>query len=471
MSERKTTKAGKENKEKQSKSTSDQPQSPRSGKTASGSRSTTAGADTGKKEHKAKTEAQAAAGTAPQAGPAPASGGGKGGSFIAILALMVAAGGVAAGYKLWQENQTVDRRLEERSGQIANRLQDVQRRLNALDGRVGELASTSQDIQPRLDALRKEVEGRLAALGQDTRKQMEQQFSILQDSVNQLQARLEEKKPEAAQKPLWEPAEAEYLIRIADDSLRLRRDVVTALAALRAADQRLQAVGHPAFATTRRLLAEEINALLAVPRTDVAATAATLAGLQDRVAELPLKGGSSGASPAESAGQEEEGAAEAASGESGGWRGFFSDLWQALKSLVTVRRRDVTDEPLMTPAQTLYLSQNIQLKLETARLALLRGDEAAYHGALKAARQWISRYYEEEDAAVKEVLATLDKLDGITLNPELPSVKASLEAIQEVLASRAYLSAIVRPPRLALDNPGQARPPAAAMTANGGEQS
>ncbi|MFQ5488682.1 MAG: uroporphyrinogen-III C-methyltransferase [Gammaproteobacteria bacterium] len=377
---------------------------------------------------------------------------------------MLAGGGIVAGYLLWQKNQSVVSGLLAHDSRLEQRLGGLDNRAAAIEQQLQQLASANQDIEPSLATLRQTLDQKIAALKEENKAQISQEFAILQSAVNALQAKLEEKKP-LERKPLWEPAEAEYLIRIANDSLTLRGDVATALAALRAADQRLQAVGHPAFATTRRLLAEEINALLAVPQADIAAAANTLSSLQQRVTELPLRGRHATAAPAEVA-QESEPPAE----ELTGWRGFLHDIWQALKELVTVRRRDVSDEPLMAPERVLYLGQNLQLKLETAHLALLRGDEGAYHGALKTAAQWLERYYDGDDAAVREVRETLGRLDKIVVKPELPSLKASLEAIREVLASRAYLSARQLPLGLAANNQAQGWLPAVVLTVKGGEQ-
>ncbi len=394
----------------------------------------------------------------PPASAAPAK---SGSTLLAVLALVLAGGGLLAGYQLWQENQHVVSGLQERDSRLEQRLDGLDKRAAAIEQQLRQLAGSNQNIAPRLAALRETLDQELAALKEENKAQISQEFTILQNAVNALQTKLEEKKPQE-RKPLWEPAEAEYLIRIANDSLTLRGDVATALAALRAADQRLQAVGHPAFATTRHLLAEEINALLAVPQADIAAAAATLSSLQQRVPALPLKGRRATPAPA---------APESAPPEAArtGWRGFLHDIWQAFKELVTVRRRDVGDEPLMAPERVLYLGQNLQLKLETARLALLRGDEGVYHGALKTAAQWLARYYDGDDAAVKEVSETLGRLDKIVVKPELPSLKASLKAIREVLASRAYLSARQLPLGVAANNEAQGWLSAAAPTTKGGE--
>ena len=429
----------------------EQGKKPVSGKSQSAKPESPTGSTTKSPQKEGGSETTGA--TAPPPPPTKSGGGG----FLAVLALLLAGGGLAAGYQAWQGNETVVARLHEADAALEARLNELEQRTANMAGQLQSIASSNQNVGPQLAALRDRLEdqlkeavtaleGQVAAAKEDASNRIAQQFAILQDAVNALQAKLEEKKPEERQKPLWEPAEAEFLIRLADESLRLRGDVRTAVAALREADQRLQAVGHPAFATTRRLIAEEIQALLAVPQVDVPAALATLGNLQERVTELPLQN----ARRAATADDQEDAAevhaqAEEAGEELSPWRAFFRDLWDTIKSLVTVRRRDATDEPLIPPQRVLYLTQNLQLKLETARLALLRGDESAYHNAIQAAIGWISRYYVDDDEAVQEVLATLRQLDELVIRPELPSVKPSLEALREVLESRAYLSARTLP--------------------------
>ncbi len=360
----------------------------------------------------------------------------KSGVFLAFLALIVAIGGIVGGYQLWQKNLAVVGQLDNQTGQIAGqvetRFKETDQRIAQIESKVSQLAQATSGLEPKIASVQASLQSELKALDSRLNDKITGDFNILQQSLASLQEKLNEVKPE---EPVWEPEEVEYLIRIAIDSLQFKRDVGTAVAALTAADNRLREIGHPAFANTRRMIADDLNALLAVPKADIAGAAFTLSSLQDAVTRLPLPG--SGTTHA----AEEGGAAEEDEVKEEGWKGFFLGMWQAFKDLVTVRHREQPEQPILPPEEHEYLVQNLQLKLETARLALLRRDEQVYHDSLKAIKDWINKYYDTNDAAVSGALASLDKLDQMVVNPELPSLTASLNAIREVIASQAFATA------------------------------
>ncbi len=424
-----------------------------------------------------------------------------GGGFMALLALLLAGGGLVAGYQALQQNQATVGELAARSDRLEARLntlderataleqglaqglaqagaaaapppaaegaavadieprlaalqggleQQLEEKVGALEGRVSEqlaalesrlgerLAALQQELEQRVGALRDELGPQLAAVAEETRAALARETASLEKAIAALQTKVDELERDRA--PLWEAAEVEYLINIAHDSLVLRRDVQTAVVAMRTAAQRLQGLEHPAFAATRQLVADELKALLAVPQVDVSATAFTLTRLQEQIAGLPLRDEKLTAGPPPAGGG---GGSDAAQGEGGGeepeWARFLDDMGESLKGLVIVRRRDVNDEPLLPPDRARFIGENLRLKLEAARLALLRSDEGVYHASLKTASQWLKRYYQEDAPGVQAMLKTLAELDQLVLQPQLPSVQASLKAIREVLESRAFL--------------------------------
>jgi len=362
---------------------------------------------------------------------------GKSGVLLAFFALIVAIGGIAAGYQLWQKNLAVVGQLDDQAGQIVgkvdNSLKDADQRILNVEGKVSQLAQATSSLEPKIASIQATSQGELKALDSRLNDKITTDFNILKDSITALQANLSEANPEER---LWEPAEVEYLIRIAIDSLQLRRDVSTAIAALSAADRRLRDLGHPAFAETRRHIADDLTALLAIPKADIAGAAFTLSSLQEAVEQLPLP--ASASAPEQSSTTVTDETAGEVEKETG-WKGFFTGMWQAFTDLVTVRRRDQADQPVMAPEQQLYLTQNLQLKLETARLALLRRDERTFHDSLKTAREWVLKYYDAEAAMVASTLTSLQQLDQMVVNPELPSLSTSLNALRGAIASQAYL--------------------------------
>ena len=78
------------------------------------------------------------------------------------------------------------------------------------------------------------------------------------------------------QQRAWTNAEARYLLEIANRRLTLDHDWGSALAALQAADERLQSLKDPSLNPTRRALASEIQALRNVVQPDLPGITARL---------------------------------------------------------------------------------------------------------------------------------------------------------------------------------------------------
>lgn len=63
--------------------------------------------------------------------------------------------------------------------------------------------------------------------------------------------------------------------------------------------------------------------------------------------------------------------------------------------------------PLMTPDAQVFLRTNLQLQLQTARLALLRGEPAAFTQSLDDATRWLRQYFDPASTPVRSALETI----------------------------------------------------------------
>lgn len=223
----------------------------------------------------------------------------------------------------------------------------------------------------------------------------------------------------------WVVAESDYLLRYASRRLLLERDVRGALIALRSADALLADGANPLYLPVREKLRAEIQSLEHLPQLDVDGMALELGGLSRQLASLPL----ATARRAISGYQAET--AQAA--EEGSWAGrLLSSMWHEVKSLVSVRRLDQKIQPLLPPEQRYFLEQNLRLRLELARLALLRGEVANYQENLATAAAWLDDYYDSEDAAVRNSRAAIAALAQINIAPALPEIGEALRALERI---------------------------------------
>jgi len=320
----------------------------------------------------------------------------RSGLWLASLALLTAGVAIAGSYWLWQQDLSGKVVQQQQLQQTQQQLAAIQAGFTQLQRRV---ESTAEDRQSQWQTFQQQQAAELVSI----RKQLGQSSD-----------------------PNWLLAEAEYLIRIANHRLQLADDVGTAISALTLADQRLQLLRDPRLLTLRRQLSDDITRLRAVPRIDITGLALTLTSLQQRLEQLPLQG------RVTLNATEHEPAITDKAIDKKNWTSFLADVWSSLKSLVTVRRVDEQNVAITAPEQRGFLYQNLALKLEAARLALLRNDDTLYHQSLSTTNDWLKRYFDQQDNGVQAMLATLQQLDSVNLNRELPPASVSLQDISSM---------------------------------------
>jgi len=226
----------------------------------------------------------------------------------------------------------------------------------------------------------------------------------------------------------WAYSEIEQSLYIASQQLALAGNVKGALIALQTADARLQRMDRPQLTALRKAINRDIERLKAAPHVDTVAISVRLDGLIGQVDKLPLS--------MEARPQQEPEPAKGDQSEPGAWKRLWRDAWAELKQLVRVQRIDQADVPLLAPAQSYFLRENLKLRLIGARLALLSRDSASYKADLKAARDWLARYYDMRNNHVAYAQGMLRNLHDAEVSIEPPEITATLEAMRALRTAR-----------------------------------
>ena len=318
----------------------------------------------------------------------PARRGGRAALILAVLALLLAAGVAGLGYY---------------------RSQQLDRQFSALPPAIERNAGRLSSEEQRSADLSSAIEEQKAALAR--------QSGNLEEAIGALRAQI------GRDQSGWVMAETEYLMLVANHRLQLERDVVTAVAALRIADERLREIGDPALIEVREMLAAEITALNTIARPDLTGLALRLMGLSGQVERLSLKGTYQPA-------QATRGGDAAPAAEAPAWRRLIQGIWSDLKGLVTVRRTEEVVRPMLAPEQQYFLRQNLRLQLEAARLALLRTDTEQLRMALKTAQEWIGLYFDERSDVARGMQEEIGAIAGVEIRPALPDISGSLNALR-----------------------------------------
>lgn len=278
------------------------------------------------------------------------------------------------------------------------------------------------------------LQNELRAFQQERRQQnqnLEQLESRLSDAIKQVEAGRE------ASTSDWRLAEAEYLLRLANQRILMEKRPEGALALLRSADEILHALDDVTLFKLRQILAQDIARLEAVPHLDVEGSYLRLAALIEQSRELPTLSLQQQRQLPEMLNQitpdlvDETLKADVQSA--------FSQALSRLEKLIVIQRHDAPVEPLLSPEQGHYLRQNLQLLLEQAQLALLRQQAGIYQTSLERAEQLVRRYFDTNASAVQALLGALSEVGTLQVSPTLPDISASLSELQKHIKEMSAL--------------------------------
>jgi len=298
-------------------------------------------------------------------------------------------------------------------GTVETLRQDVARRLSDADA----LNKESRVVAEQSREASTEAQVKLGVL--EARVQESQSQQIALESLYQELSRNRDE---------WAYADIEQSLLIASQQLQLAGNVKAALIALQNADARLQRMERPQLTPLRKAIARDIERLKALPHVDTVGISVRLDNVISAVDTLPL---AMEVRPPASAGADAPG-----EGESSAWKRFWREAWSEVKQLVRVQHMDRAEVPLLAPTQTFFLRENLKLRLLGARLALLSRDQVSYKADLKAAREWIIRYYDTREKSVGTVLGTLRNLHEGDINIEMPDISSTLDALRNLRIAR-----------------------------------
>jgi uroporphyrin-3 C-methyltransferase len=336
----------------------------------------------------------------PAPAPAPAASV-RGLSLIVIGAAALGAVGLA-GWQ-WYDSRSQTAVLKE----------ELARRLAEGDARGRETLQSAKDSRE----LVRELETKLAVLENRLAESQNQQLAL--EALYQELARNRDE---------WSLAEIEQTMMIAAQQLQLAGNVRAAILALQGADARLQRIDRPQLAPLRKVINRDIERLQATPYVDVVGLSVKLDALIAAVDVWPLA--------MEQRPQPEKPVGTSVVDEPNAFVRIAREMWQDLRGLVRIQTVDRPDTPLLAPTQSYFLRENLKLRLLSARFALLQHDEKTFRGDLRAAREWLTRYYETRDKALAAPLATLKQLSDTAIGIELPDINASLDAVRNYKLTR-----------------------------------
>lgn len=339
----------------------------------------------------------------------------KGGSGLAILALLVALGLGGAGYYFADQHlvnvQARLNSLEQQKAKPANIQGFLDTDLAALkqdQEKISLLTDANQSINQKLDALEKIVSIK------------DQQISALQNQLDTLS-----NAQKAAQPNDWLLSEADFLLNNALRKLVLDNDVDTAVSLLKVADETLLKVSDPRVVGVRTAINSDLKQLLSVNNIDQNAIMQRLSQLANSVDELTVLNVNFDEPKAED------------SQLSGSWDDWKQNAEKSatsfLNHFIRITPKKSDSRALLAPNQDIYLRENIRLRLQLAIMAVPRQQNDLYKQSLETVAAWIRSYFDTTTEMAQNFLNEVDELADQSIYVDVPTQLNSLNTLDKLL--------------------------------------
>lgn len=344
--------------------------------------------------------------------------------FLSLLAIVAAGLALAGSYYLYKQQTVISKKLpgflpkaelqsslnKSISAKTAKLDSDIASLNELLDSKIDEIAAASE----------KKVTGRVNTLNQrvdslrEQNKQLQNQLVVMSNRVNKIE------KVALEQELKWVLQEVKYLITIAGHKLTFQQDIQTAVAALSTADEKLKSLRNSDLFELRQAIAADKNLLLTVKLPNIDAIAEQLLALEKTIRTLPTKKPTF--NPKTKDKKENKG--------SRAWSTFKDSI----SDYVVIRDSDSKVKPFISPQEREYLNQNIELKIQTALIALSNLDAVMFRKDLAAIEEWIMANFDNNDnkvAKAKEIIWEIKRAD---IHPQIPKLTNSITALNLELA-------------------------------------
>jgi uroporphyrin-3 C-methyltransferase len=340
-------------------------------------------------------------------------------AWLALLLVLALAGG--AGWYVMTTQQR-EKALEERLAEVEAQA----------SGRREERSFASAEALEQLgERLRQELRAGLSELESAAGRQ-ESEAGRQAASIGALGKQLTELRAElarfsAADRDSWLLAEAEYLLRLANQRLIMAGDTASAQVLLTSADQIMRELDEASLYDARGAVAADLAAVRALPSVDVEGIYLRLSALIEQADRLVIF-----QMP------EPEPRLEQAPAED--WQDRLEQGYQSaltkLSDYVVIRRRETPMATLMDPQWEGLVRQNLRMLLEQAQVALLSGNQVLYRESLERSNYWVAEFFESDAAAARAMAREIDQLADLQIEVEVPDLTRSLTAISGAIERR-----------------------------------
>lgn len=293
------------------------------------------------------------------------------------------------------------------------------------------------NLQEQLQQQQRALALQQQTLEADIDQQIAQQRDAVQDSLNDMGQRIENMAKRvlamsSVSRDDWKLAEAEYLLRLANQRVLLERNSANALALAQTVDDILRNLNDPSLHPVRRALAAEMSELKLAGDIDREGVYLRLLALSQQLDKLPLIEPLGPNDDPWLLAEEEYSAADT-------WwtktKRAFNNLLREFSHHLRVRDHAKPVPAILPPDNRIYLQQNLRLMLEQAQAALLREEAEVYQASLEKAREWLESYFPLNPQSVA-AQAEIAELQTAVISQSLPNFAESTQLLKAYVERR-----------------------------------
>ncbi|MCO4836824.1 MAG: uroporphyrinogen-III C-methyltransferase [Oceanospirillaceae bacterium] len=346
-----------------------------------------------------------------------------------LFVLILAAGVAGLGYLQWQTQVFTAQLTSGQSGQ-SKALEHWQQQQQSLAQKLDNATLANTGALSQIKAEQTDIK--------NNQKAMDDALVVALEAMAKAQL------DQGQALPKWQLAEAEYLLRLANQRLAMEQASGSAIALLSAADIIIRDSEQVGTYGIRRAIALDLAALTAVPSVDVEGVYAQLAALSSLASKLTfIPPRSESVAAVEAAQITPDHAISVSKAQDISWS---ESLWlgtksasvsilSELKQLVKVQTRTQEDQQLLTPAAQLIVRMRIEMALSQTQVALLRRQQGIYDQSLKGVQQLLAKYYRPSDEVAMAMNESIDELGKVKVLVNMPNISGSLVALQGFIAT------------------------------------
>ena len=295
-------------------------------------------------------------------------------------------------------------------------LQSILRATQSLDDSVQALNTQIAQLE-RLEAATRRLDDQIQQLETDVGRADTRNQSVI-DRVEMVAEELA--KAQVDTRSSYVLAEAEYLLKLADQRLLIERNPETAVNLMRTAQALLGQLQDGRLLSVRERLAQDLQSLSAIQSVDILGIQAELLALDPVLDDLQL--------PVRRLAPETQSEVT-----------FDVQQWLGgLSEFIRIREVNAPITPLVSASDAGRAREVLRLSLEQIKVALIREDQALFDAGLAQAKRLSMHFFDVTEGAGLKVMTVLNALEETQITREIP------DAAQGLRALKAYRDALTQ---------------------------